>query len=77
MGAVNASAVVVRQISAEASIKRVGIGSAEFVRGHTTILPLTITENGTYTAPMGTAYSPVVAETESASDIPWASEGSY
>ena len=77
MGAVNASAVVVRQISAEASIKRSGIGSAEFVRGHTTILPLTITENGTYTAPMGTAYSPVVVETESASDIPWASEGSY
>lgn len=72
MGAVNASAVVVRQISAEASIKRVGIGSAEFVRGHTTILPLSITENGTYTAPMGTAYSPITANV--ADNLLWARE---
>lgn len=72
MGAVNASAVVVRQISAEASIKRGGIGSAEFVRGHTTILPLAITENGTYTAPMGTAYSPITANV--ADSLPWASD---
>ena len=72
MGAVNASAVVVRQISAEASIKRGGIGSAEFVRGHTAIVPLTITENGTYTAPMGTAYSPVTANV--ADNLPWARE---
>lgn len=72
MGAVNAEAVVVRQLTAEATIVGNRVASAEFVRGSVRRVPLTITENGTYTAPVGQAYSPVVANV--ADSLPWASD---
>ena len=43
MGAVNAEAVVVRQMTAEATIVGNRVASAEFVRGSVRRVPLTIT----------------------------------
>ncbi len=74
---VKAEATVTRGISGTAVVVSGRVAAGVMSRSSILRVPLTITENGTYTAPMGTAYSPVVAETESASDIPWASEGSY
>lgn len=72
MGAVNAEAVVVRQLTAEATIVGGRVASAEFARSSIRRVPLTITENGTYNAPVGQAYSPVVANV--ADSLPWASD---
>lgn len=74
---VKAEATVTRGISGTAVVVSGRVAAGVMSRSSIIRVPLTITENGTYTAPMGTAYSPVVVETESASDIPWASEGSY
>lgn len=69
---VKAEATVTRGISGTAVVVSGRVASASFTRGSVSILPLTITENGTYAAPMGTAYSPITANV--ADSLPWASD---
>lgn len=70
---IEAEAVVTRHITAEATLLPNRSVTGEIVRGsHTRRVALTITENGTYTAPVGTAYTPVVANVPDS--LPWASD---
>lgn len=69
---VKAEATVTRGISGTAVVVSGRVAAGVMSRSSILRVPLTITENGTYTAPMGTAYSPVIANV--ADSLPWASD---
>lgn len=69
---VKAEATVTRGISGTAVVVSGRVAAGVMSRSSIRRVPLTITENGTYTAPMGTAYSPVIANV--ADSLPWASD---
>ena len=73
MQAVNAEATVGRGISASAVLVSAREVTGVTARGKVVQrVPLIVTENGTYNAPVGTAYTPVVANV--ADSLPWASD---
>ena len=72
MAAVEVGAVVKRNITASATVLGPRAVGGHISHSPMRLTPITITENGTYTAPVGTGYSPIVANV--ADGLPWADE---